>query len=405
MQKEILTKPFSYCLPGHRKIPRNIVFWVGVVFNGLLSLLFLAYPGLDTISSLIAVCSAFFMGMTVYALTVWFIFAFRQGQQVFGFLLWMVFFVLSWIEGHVYLERMIIHSPLLVIAFGTFTCAALWKYLSNDDLHRRFCGTLVLGVFGGWDRKKQQQFKEAEAVRRWSRKQEPNSARIENFFLSRMKTCKALSRGRYLWGMLYADWGRWADGLKDPSGWKFFPLILLLIAFFGYFPHEIADYIFLFPISYTIFLSSRLPSSILLPRGRRDRFSGSIIQSVIFVLVISAMAIVIAMLFVALSSIMPEIPLRTQHLVFHTMNLKLFYVPLLIMPLGLAASIFLTKNTPVMMIPLIAIFVNGKAILGWLAAQPAIIIIGMLAGSWVVLCLATYYKCMRLCLVGQERRR
>ena len=47
LQKEILTKPVSFCLPGHREIPRQFIFRIGFVVNGLLGLVFLAHPGLD----------------------------------------------------------------------------------------------------------------------------------------------------------------------------------------------------------------------------------------------------------------------------------------------------------------------------------------------------------------------
>ena len=43
---EIMTKSFSYCLPGHRKVVRRFIFWVGVVVNLFGSLLFIMYPDL-----------------------------------------------------------------------------------------------------------------------------------------------------------------------------------------------------------------------------------------------------------------------------------------------------------------------------------------------------------------------
>ncbi|MHC4463656.1 MAG: hypothetical protein ACYS30_19830, partial [Planctomycetota bacterium] len=45
---ELMSKPFSYCLPGHRKVVRKFIFSVAVVFNFLASLRFLWYPGLNS---------------------------------------------------------------------------------------------------------------------------------------------------------------------------------------------------------------------------------------------------------------------------------------------------------------------------------------------------------------------
>ena len=33
LQKDILTKPFSFCLPGHRRITRTFIFRIGYVVN------------------------------------------------------------------------------------------------------------------------------------------------------------------------------------------------------------------------------------------------------------------------------------------------------------------------------------------------------------------------------------
>ncbi len=47
MQKDVLMKPFSFCLPGHRRIPTLFIFCVGGVVNLILGCVFLMYPGLD----------------------------------------------------------------------------------------------------------------------------------------------------------------------------------------------------------------------------------------------------------------------------------------------------------------------------------------------------------------------
>ena len=46
LQKDILTKSFSFCLPNHRQIPRTFIFWIGGIVNLFLGCVFLGYPGL-----------------------------------------------------------------------------------------------------------------------------------------------------------------------------------------------------------------------------------------------------------------------------------------------------------------------------------------------------------------------
>ena len=65
-QIAVLSKPLSYCLPGHRRVFRRYVFWTGIATSGVCSMLFLRYPGLDGGPLVLVVCSAFFGGMTFY---------------------------------------------------------------------------------------------------------------------------------------------------------------------------------------------------------------------------------------------------------------------------------------------------------------------------------------------------
>ena len=68
IQKEILSKPFSFCLPGHNEIPRRFILWVGVVLNGLLGFVFMFYPGLEFPSVFLVVLAGGVVGLTVYLL-------------------------------------------------------------------------------------------------------------------------------------------------------------------------------------------------------------------------------------------------------------------------------------------------------------------------------------------------
>ncbi len=406
MPKEVLKMPFSYCLPRHRKIPRSVVFLIGAVFNGLFSLIFLGYSGLGTISSLLAVCSGFFMGMTVYALAVWLIFAYRRGSLFIGFFP-MLLVTLSWIQGHVYVERMIVHSPLPVIVVGVLVCAALWKYLASDGLPRELCGSPVLVMFDVWNQKKRQKFKEAEAARKWSEDQMPYSAGVEAFFLSRMKAYRPLSRGRYLWGMLYGTLGPCGDAplwRKYKSGLIFLLFVPLTIAYLSCFPSGIADYPYLITIGYALIPTSLVPSSMLLPAGRSEMCYSSLITSTLWIVVVTMLTALCAVLFMALASIMPDITVRAQRVVFHTMNLKLFYVPLLVMPFGFALKILLSRYMLFLGMVAIVVLVTGKTTLAWLAEQQPITIIGLLVMMWAFLCLVTRYHYLHRCLVDQRRR-
>ena len=88
---EVLNKPFSYCLPGHRKIPKRFIFWVGVVLNLFSSLLFIMYPNLHSGQLVLVVCSAFFAGLFSYLLGVGFAFGVTNSVAFIGFLPLVIF--------------------------------------------------------------------------------------------------------------------------------------------------------------------------------------------------------------------------------------------------------------------------------------------------------------------------
>ena len=66
LQMEIMSKPFAYCLPGHRLAARKFIYAVGVVTDLASAVLFLFYPELSFFGRLAAWCSAFFAGLVFY---------------------------------------------------------------------------------------------------------------------------------------------------------------------------------------------------------------------------------------------------------------------------------------------------------------------------------------------------
>ena len=114
---EVMSKPFSYCLPGHRKMVRKFVFCVGIVFNLLASLLFFIYPGLNAGQLVLVVCSAFFAGMIFYLLGAGFAFASRISVGFIGFFP-LIIVAGTFFDLHTVIEGVIVENPLMVISVG-----------------------------------------------------------------------------------------------------------------------------------------------------------------------------------------------------------------------------------------------------------------------------------------------
>ena len=64
--KDVFSKPFSFCLPGHRHIVRPFVFWIGGIVSLVLGCVLFGYPGLGFPYALLVVLAGGFAGMMVY---------------------------------------------------------------------------------------------------------------------------------------------------------------------------------------------------------------------------------------------------------------------------------------------------------------------------------------------------
>jgi hypothetical protein len=135
MQMNVLTKPFSFCLPGHRQVVRQVVFLIAVVTSLAGSLMFLAYPGLPDGHLWVVLCSAFFAGLATCVVTAWL--GFRSGRS--GSAAWLLLVPLfgSWFfDLHILLERAIVDYPLQVIGVGSLVALVVWISLGDGDFAR-----------------------------------------------------------------------------------------------------------------------------------------------------------------------------------------------------------------------------------------------------------------------------
>jgi hypothetical protein len=194
LPKEILSKPFSYCLPGHRKVPRKFVFCVGIVFNLFGSLLFLMYPGLNSGQLVLIVCSAFFAGLSSYLLGVWLAFGVRNSVAFIGFLP-LAFFGVGLFGLHVIIERAIVGNPFGVILVGILSSIVAWLWLGDEGRARRYCAVPWVGFFDAWNRDKLQKYRRVRTAIKWDKLKQHPSPWVETFFLGRMNRHDYVSAG------------------------------------------------------------------------------------------------------------------------------------------------------------------------------------------------------------------
>jgi hypothetical protein len=397
LQLDVFSKPFSFCLPGHRKIPRKFILLIGMVINIPASLLFLNHPSLAPIT----IFSAFCLGMATFAGISLCIFSLKN----IGFIgLFPPFiFILRLVEGPAFIERIIVRYPLLAIGLGIVSSIGLWKWLGNDTTYRTVCGKRVISSFDGWNRAKVKKLRDAGRAERWQKKEIKELTGTEKFFQSRIEGCDLTSKARYIWSILYSD----CSNLVNIGHQKIlmsilsFCFIIFFIVFAGYQPLGLPTMIYIFAIVYPFFYSGTVPLSMLLTLGRRERCYGHFFMMAVISIGITILTSSVSIGLVALSKMLPEIHSQGQTLTFHGPDLRFIYLPLLIMPFGFTLRTLFPK-TSVIGIPLImVVFLFGHSILGWLDMQHPVQITGLIVVAWLVLNLATRHRFMRTCLAGK----
>ena len=402
---EILTKPFSYCLPGHRAVPRKFVFSAAIVTSLLGSLHFLAYPGLYWWRPLLVTCSAFCAGLIMYWAGVGLAFGVRTSgwDGVFAFLLLLgtVHF-----ELHMAAERAIIGHPFAVVLLGLASSAVVWIWLGNPSWARRFCAVPRIGLFDTWDRDKLLEYKRGRAAVKWDKFKNHPSPHAERFFLRRMNNCDYLGPGRYIWGGLYTTYGvalsQWKAILLGFLVWL---AIMIWLSYIG--PRGI-DLLFFMGAASAVHKRLPLYSGMIIPGGRKERFAAAIVLAGTIAALVTAVLALMATISMGLAPIMPEITLRGEELPFHAMSLRLLIVPSIIIPIGLAFRL-ITFRKPFSTVALIAVVVALMFAFGITSFRRLTALINptslttLCILGWLILVVVLRHICMKRSLVGQAR--
>jgi len=399
---EVLSKPFSYCLPGHRKVVGRFIFCVGAAFNFLGSLLFLRYPGLNSWQLVLAACSAFSGGLIFYWLGVGLAFSVRNSGTWMGLLPFVIFG--GFFFGlHIVIERVIVGNPFVVILVGVLSSVLAWLWLGNADLARRYCGVPGIGSLDAWNRDKVQKYRQVRAAKKWDKLKKHPSPWVETFFLGRMNRYDHSSTGRYIWGGLYTTFGIALSQWKEAFSGVFCALVL--VCFLGYMgPGK--NILFIMPG--LIVAQARLPvySSTLISGGRNERYRCAITLVITVAILITVMVTIIAAPSLPLATIMPDITLRGRTFIFQAMDIELFFVPLLMIPIVFTIQLIFYRKPILMMWLIMLVFVMlFIASISWhkqlISSINPMFIIGGLVLSWGTFLLVLCYVCMRRCLVGQ----
>jgi len=409
---DVLTKPFSYCLPGHRNIPRKFLFFIGLVLSFLWSLSFLFYPDLNFVKTIMACLSAFSTFTVFYWLGAWCVYKFKNWSILIA-LLPLLILGDKPLNMSVFIEHTIVESPLSMILLGGLVNFLAWSYLGKSNLARRYCGVMWMGAFDVWNKEKLFKFQQTRLAEKDKKK--PNSMRIssgvEGFFVFRISRAETGSLRQYIWGSLYKSFGITLS--QQWWGWILpFTIILPIPCFLCYIPGDGKNFMFFMPGMMVVLMNLWVYSSLSVSGGRRQRFWSALTLAVTTGIFITVVVVLLAMSTQLLARIMPQLTVGGQEFTFNALNMNLSFAPFLMAPVALTIGLIFHKKPILTMmllvmvlfqIPFALYFVGKLTITSWPVQIGPVHVMIMLLCSWAVFIVVLRYISMRCCLVSQGR--
>jgi hypothetical protein len=346
MMKETLGKPLSFCIPGHQRTVRSTIFAVGAAQGLLLSLIVIAYPGLDTATRLAGMASVAFLTMTVYLLSVSAVFLVSNAAAFWG-----VPAVFLGLSRHVFtgvravIEDAAIFHPWANAAVLVPVALLAWYRLGDRNLARRECGSIFMAMQYLWNRTVMERYSRERKIRQLERRSRRLWRFLERRFLARMRRLPVLSAKRHTAGSLYVRLGE-ALPASPPHVLLGTLVALTFLVTLGFAApsgspagFSRANLLYLLPAILGMMVQIPLYSTQLVPAGRPARFRTCLVIGAVGAGIIVVASAGLLAISVAIAALMPEITLSGKSFSYLPMDPELIFTPLLVLPLLYACQI------------------------------------------------------------------
>jgi hypothetical protein len=212
-----------------------------------------------------------------------------------------------------------------------------------------------------------------------------------------------LSVGRYIWGALYKTFGIALSTWK--AAFSGVLLAFVMVCFLGYMgPGK--KILFIMPGMMVAQMRLPVYSSMLISGGRNERYRCAITLVITAAVLITVMVTITAATSLPLATIMPDITLQGRTFTFHAMDIELFFIPLLMIPIVFTIQLIFYRKPILMMWLIMLVFVMiFITSISWqkelISTIIPMFIIGGLILSWGTYLLVSRYICMKRSLAGK----
>lgn len=382
MYKGIMTKPLSFCLPGHRAVSTRVLFSTGAAASALFALTFLAYPGISAAETLLALGSAFAAGMAFFAFGVLALMALSNTG-----VLWISLFATGVIafdhllaDFRIAVERAVIGRPLESIVVSALFVFAAWRTFRSRRLARKMCGANFLGAYSLWNSATVASFERRNRVEKLRRKPNVLTGVLEHFFIARMNHRTPLSGSRYIWGTLYTIAGHSFPVTVTNILLPAFVLALATIILGYADPSSVepsitkANMVLFAPVM-VMGASLRLDlfSTLLLPAGRKERLGGFFAVGIASAAAALILGYAISGFSLAVDHLAHEVTLRGETYTYIPITPKAFFLFFPALPVLLAAHFIFPRYyfVPAIIVSVFTFIIFMNTVEGFLTMAPA----------------------------------
>ena len=342
-QMEIISKPFSFCLPDRQKSIRKVIFLIGGLITLGFSLIFFIFSEHTLLLFFLHIIVFQIIGLPFYFFMA-FIFFITHDDSLkkyirYGFpaviIILSVSFILNFKNDLIVpLNQMIVFCFAPLFISSLLGISALWKVLGNDQVgrifYRKYFGLPDNQILIGKKAHKlsQQEFKKERE-------------QIELFFIKKIINQPLFSVARSVLGTFYLI-------LEHVSGYSIIPLITeivfpsLFFFLFGYLQNnnEIEIFIIIYPLGYFLFIYSRniilmykpLLCELLFPIGRSKQFRINLVLWLVKPLTMMLWFFLIVGASHCLKNNMPDFTLLGYHFTYNPLSVFLIFWPAVIIP-------------------------------------------------------------------------
>lgn len=349
VQLDILTKPFSYCIPEQHKIINKIIYLIGIPFDLLYCVLFYFIFRPTGFKVIIYFLTAFSVGFIVFLIALWLQFILKNEHKKYILCLFMITMLYSNSQNIVdfsifSFDVFLSYSLLSITFFVIFLSFVVYLFFNNHNFKKKYLSGKNAISFEPIEPQSREQVNYVLALNRLSVKVEKDKL-FEYLFFKKIQYFKHYSKTRSIISKIFCQVDRYITmyekyfSIRLLAGLTFPSLALLLLGydmrkfFDGSFEYLVGFFIICIPCYLITSILAPVFNNHLLPKGRSEQFWNNITILIVQLIVSLTWFLFIILISKNIGGNMPVLTLSGISMPYKTLEISFIFWPMVIIPL------------------------------------------------------------------------